>query len=210
MLRAVEDHIARRSELAQLPRELRVGRVGIIFRLRSPTRIVHLLIQDNVACLRAGEELLSKISPDLYTRCFSEGGGASIGEHFRHNLEHYGCFLDGLRVREIDYDARRRELQYSSDPHVAAEGFAAVREAVAELDTSEGDFAVRVQMDAGSNDAGDCWSQSSVRRELQFLLSHTVHHYAIIATLCRIGGYEPGSDFGVAPSTLRHRAAVTS
>jgi hypothetical protein len=50
----------------------------------------------------------------------------------------------------------------------------------------------------------DGWSQSTVGRELQYLLSHTIHHYAIIGSILRAQGREPGPDFGVAPSTLRH------
>jgi hypothetical protein len=46
------------------------------------------------------------------------------------------------------------------------------------------------------------WSGTSVGRELQFLVSHTVHHYAVIAAMLRPQGVEPGADFGVAPSTL--------
>ena len=49
-----------------------------------------------------------------------------------------------------------------------------------------------------------CWSRSSIARELQSLLSHTVHHYAFIAVALRLQGVEPASDFGVAPSTLEY------
>jgi hypothetical protein len=46
---------------------------------------------------------------------------------------------------------------------------------------------------------------SSVGRELLFLSSHTVHHWALVAALLRHQGIEPGVEFGVAPSTLDHR-----
>ena len=52
------------------------------------------------------------------------------------------------------------------------------------------------------------WCGSTVYRELQFLVSHTIHHYAIIGTILRSRGFEPGMDFGVAPSTLRHWGKV--
>jgi hypothetical protein len=48
------------------------------------------------------------------------------------------------------------------------------------------------------------WSYSSIGRELQFLLSHTIHHYALIALALRLQGYEPSAEFGVAPSTLQY------
>lgn len=48
------------------------------------------------------------------------------------------------------------------------------------------------------------WSISSLKRELQFLLSHTIHHYSLIALALRLQGFEPGAAFGVAPSTLKN------
>lgn len=48
------------------------------------------------------------------------------------------------------------------------------------------------------------WVLSTLERELQFLASHTVHHYALIALTLRAQGVTVGTDFGMAPSTLRH------
>ena len=53
-------------------------------------------------------------------------------------------------------------------------------------------------------------SPSTIERELKFLVSHTVHHYAIIALQLRHQGVEPGPEFGVAPSTLRYEQGVPS
>jgi hypothetical protein len=54
---------------------------------------------------------------------------------------------------------------------------------------------------AGADGEAD-WSQSSLKRELQFLVSHTVHHYALIKELLRRTGFDAGTEFGVAPSTI--------
>jgi hypothetical protein len=58
----------------------------------------------------------------------------------------------------------------------------------------------------GSTRTHECpyWTRSSIARELQSLLSHTVHHYALIAIALRLQGIEPSAEFGVAPSTLEH------
>jgi hypothetical protein len=61
--------------------------------------------------------------------------------------------------------------------------------------------------------AGAEWNRSTARRELRFLLSHTIHHYALIALSLGTRGFEIPealSGFGVAPSTLRHRKQVDS
>lgn len=50
----------------------------------------------------------------------------------------------------------------------------------------------------------DLWHTSSVGRELQFLVNHTVHHFAMIRGICQRAGNELDPDFGMALSTLRH------
>ncbi len=57
-----------------------------------------------------------------------------------------------------------------------------------------------------NSDRGTLRATSSITRELDFLLSHTIHHYAIIAVLCRLQNVEVEPDFGVAPSTLRYQS----
>ena len=49
------------------------------------------------------------------------------------------------------------------------------------------------------------WGASSLSRELQFLLSHLVHHQALVAVMLRVYGFVPTEEFGVAPATLENR-----
>ena len=49
----------------------------------------------------------------------------------------------------------------------------------------------------------DFWCASSIERELEFLQSHTIHHYALIGFKLRAFGFDLPVEFGVAPSTLR-------
>ena len=48
--------------------------------------------------------------------------------------------------------------------------------------------------------------ESTFERECHFVLSHTVHHMALIALLAQCRGYCVHEEFGVAGSTLRYRA----
>jgi hypothetical protein len=57
--------------------------------------------------------------------------------------------------------------------------------------------------DGGHRDAASVFSPSTIGRELQFLASHTVHHFAIMAMILRLQDIHPPADFGIAPSTLR-------
>ncbi|MEM7147362.1 MAG: DinB family protein [Verrucomicrobiota bacterium] len=163
------------------------------------------LVEDNIACLRQGLSLLANITPDVYT-AHSEGAlNSTIGAHFRHNIDHYECFLEGIDSGKTNYDHRERDQIAESQPATAIERMELLIERLQKLSHTDLAEPLHVKMDSGS-DTNEPWSQSTVRRELQFLVSHTVHHYALIAVICRTNGVLPEPDFGVAPSTLRHRA----
>jgi hypothetical protein len=55
-------------------------------------------------------------------------------------------------------------------------------------------------------DAGEDghWNRTTLKRELRFLVSHTIHHYALIAVILKLQGFDCGPDFGVAPSTIEY------
>lgn len=80
---------------------------------------------------------------------------------------------------------------------------AALNELVAGIDDSE--TGLSVKNDEGEHDQKkDPYSLSTLERELQFLKFHAVHHFAIIAMILRIQGFEPPADFGFTASTLQY------
>jgi len=158
-------------------------------------------IAANLTVLKQGETLLRRLHDDVYTRCLSPVFGSSIGAHIRHNLDHYACFLAGLPGGRIDYTARPRNTRIETERAVALDEFARVCRAFEAMNGFHGSLQVRSESTPDSAPA-----PSSMARELEFLLSHTVHHYAIVAILCRLQDIAVEDGFGVAPSTLRHRA----
>lgn len=154
----------------------------------------------NLGILKQGEILLHRLRDDAYTHCLPSVFGSSIGAHIRHNLDHYACFLAGLPSGRIDYTARPRNARIETERAVALGEFARVCQAFEAMDIAHGSLQVRSESNPDSTPA-----PSSMARELEFLLSHTVHHYAIVAILCRLQGIAVEDGFGVAPSTLRHR-----
>jgi hypothetical protein len=162
------------------------------------------LVEDNVSLIDQGVRLLGTLPPHVFTARSTMTLGASIGGHLRHNLDHYACFLRGLARGRIDYDDRERAADIETDPAAAS---AALRRAAAGLRSVTApalDQDVAVRMDTGESEERP-WTRSTVRRELQFLLSHTVHHYALIAMICHLHDRAVDEDFGVAPSTLKFR-----
>lgn len=161
----------------------------------------------NLHLIAQGVDLLARIDPRVYTAPPPVPMG-TIGGHFRHCLEFFERFLAGFEDGRVDYDARERDPRVEVDPLHARDRLAAVAERLRALPESAADRA----LDAVHDRDGDGSSldeapagRSSVRRELDFLASHTTHHYALIGALMRLHGAEPGADFGVAASTLAHR-----
>lgn len=155
----------------------------------------------NVHVLRQGADLLSRLDDAAFRR--------AIGPQLRHILDFYTSFLRGLPGRRIDYDARERDPLVESSRRIAGLRFAEVIAALETITLEQAALPVDVRTEADTLAPGEPeWSTSSVRRELLFLLSHTVHHNALVKEMLRARGHAIGDDFGVAPSTIGHRARL--
>lgn len=162
------------------------------------------LIDDNVHLLEQGLTLLDGMEEALYGKAEPSVSLSGPGSHFRHLLDFYDRFLEGVDAERIDYDQRRRDPQLEVDPAAAGTKLASVIAALRALARRDLTSALLVKADAeGRSPEETPWAGSTVERELQVLLSHTVHHYALIGVSLRLNGVDPGPEFGVAPSTLR-------
>ncbi|MGJ3242269.1 MAG: DinB family protein [Opitutales bacterium] len=165
------------------------------------------LLHDNANCLEQIRRLLTDLPGEAYRCAHPAVFDASIGQHLRHVVDHYEQFLGGLDEGVIDYSRRSRRQAVETDRSTAVglleDQQAALRRlAEAGLDLDE---PVEVHEEADGADAAP--AASTLRRELQFLLSHTVHHCALIGVICRQTEQALPEGFGIAPSTLRYRAA---
>ncbi len=159
------------------------------------------LIAENVAVLLQGGELLDSLSSDVYAREGRFDARSGIGAHFRHCVEFYASFLDGVRSGRVDYGARPRDRRLERDRELARNRMWEIANALDALDGADAEAPLVVRAEGVAHDE---WSCSSVGRELQVLSSHTVHHFALVALLLRLEGVEPPEEFGVAPSTLEY------
>jgi uncharacterized damage-inducible protein DinB len=164
-------------------------------------------VRGNRHFLEQGLRLLERLSPEHYATP-SRPGWTPVGSQFRHILDHYRSFLRGWAEGRVNYDARDRDPRVETDPAEAVRVSRLIIERLELIHVEDGDRILMVQMDCGGNDGVPDWRPSSVGRELQFLVSHTVHHYALIRLLLLDQGIEAGTDFGTAPSTLAWQQTV--
>ena len=158
----------------------------------------NLLTQKITEILRQGLNLLDQIDNRLYSQAFSDGG--AIGGHFRHCLEFINSFLSGIENRRVDYDKRERNRLFETEREFAMAEILRTISALENLSEKAILLLVKPEDYHGEN---DFWCESSIERELEFLQSHTIHHYALIAFKLRALGFQVPAEFGVAPSTLR-------
>ncbi len=170
--------------------------------MASTTQAPLALIQ-NLDLLEQGIRLLEGLDDATYAGSSTTEFSETAGPHLRHCIDAYNCFLDGLSRADIDYDARTRsrDIEVSRDAAVAA-----LRDVHAQLRAIDAPptTELQVRVDIPGQADNEPSATSTLGREYQFLVSHTVHHYALIAMILRRQDFDPGSDFGVAPSTLRH------
>jgi hypothetical protein len=141
-------------------------------------------------------------------RIFSD---SSIGMHARHILEFYQCLLMQCNQKQvINYDKRKRDLMLQSNLEYFTLTVNSVIETLENLDTNMLNHPLSIT----SDDEGDQATpiNSSLGRELQYNLEHTIHHAAFIkiGVLSLLPDVHLPKTFGVAPSTLRHQKHLSS
>ncbi len=175
--------------------------------VKAKTELQNPLTARCIAILRQGVKLINEIDEELYVTPEAEGK-ACVGSHFRHNLDFVLNFLRGLASGKIDYNRRERDLRVEEDRRYAISRFDFVIEELCNLPVDIGckKVSVRLEESPDNPEISEQWCDSSVLRELEFLHSHTLHHYALIADKLALLGFNVGKGFGVAPSTLQYWA----
>jgi uncharacterized damage-inducible protein DinB len=171
--------------------------------MTSPAQL-QAALDANLAVIQQGIRVLDQLGVERYVAPVSVCYRSSIGGHLRHIIEHYRSFFAGLGEDGIDYEKRARDPEIEHTPSRAAAALLAIAGQLSEM---SGRW-VRSEAGYVSETAVGVVTPTSVLRELEFLLSHTVHHYALIAVMARLQGCEPEPSFGIAPSTLRYQATL--
>lgn len=158
------------------------------------------LIDANIHALKEGAELLLMLDSEQYGSGLEPAFQATIGAHYRHAIEHYRCLFIQIAKGVFCYDKRERDEELESDREYALQSIADI---ICKLETI--DIELFDQQYHIVDHQLTAPLATTLQRELLFLQSHTVHHYAIIAAMARGLGKKPMRDFGVAIATIKHR-----
>jgi hypothetical protein len=155
------------------------------------------LVSSLIGELETAKELILGLDDETYS--ISEDDAGSIGAHVRHDLNFVECVLKGLESGVVDYTKRVRDRCIETDQKFAAARIDDIMYRLKRLDVD-----ARTVLFVVSEIDSSLLHRSTVSRELEFVLSHTIHHHAIVKE--KLKGiqrdFDPG--FGVAPSTLEY------
>jgi hypothetical protein len=138
------------------------------------------------------------------------GYAGPVGAHLRHIIEHYEALLFPAAQAAVDYDSRARDPELERNPALARERLLALRAQLEAWAPRALHLAVQVHGQSGINGEFNFTVASSIERELVFLASHTVHHFALLAPHCQQRGIPTPAEFGQAPSTVAHACATSA
>ena len=130
---------------------------------------------------------LSDIPTEVYRARFVAELSGSIGEHVRHCLDHVSALVTAPPDTTLSYDHRHRGTAVETDREAALQQIGHLGEALAAWGTRWMEEPIRVASRIST--AGEAlvgWS--TLARELAFVVSHTIHHQAIIALLLALHG----------------------
>ncbi|HEU5293901.1 MAG TPA: hypothetical protein VFU71_03835 [Burkholderiaceae bacterium] len=130
-----------------------------------------------------------------------------IGAHLRHVIEHYEALLLPKEPGVVDYDSRPRDRELQGNPYVALRRLHLLLRRLDDWTGASLDAPVQVRGRGGlAGDLGFAVS-SSVGRELVFVASHAIHHYALLKPHCMQHAIPVSAEFGRAPSTVAYQSA---
>jgi uncharacterized damage-inducible protein DinB len=146
------------------------------------------------------DSVLTGVAPDVYCARFAADVSGSIGEHVRHCLDHVSALLSADASSTLSYERRQRGTAVETVPEQAVRQILQLKRGIETWATRSLDEPIRVtSMISPAGDAVTGWS--TLARELAFVLSHTIHHQAIIGLLLTVHGHEVPDRFGHSPST---------
>ncbi len=131
---------------------------------------------------------------------------SSIGAHVRHCLDHVDALLASPLTGCLNYDLRQRGTDIETDPDAARLTIRRQQARLGSLSRAsvEGNLSLTAIV---SPDRPTVLMDTTFGRELAYVLSHTVHHLALIAAIAKTMKVAVPERFGYAPATIAYLEA---
>ena len=159
------------------------------------------LQEATIEALRQVQQLVVASDGNRYNQP-SENSESGIGKHIRHILDHFLALEQGIINNHIDYNCRHRESEIENDAELALQ---LIKQLIKWLrDSHLADRKVTVESEISLKQQQNQCFDSSLSRELCYLINHTVHHVAYTKLVAKELGIVVDETIGIAPSTATY------
>lgn len=137
--------------------------------------------------------------------------GTGVSRHLRHMHDHERAVQNSLTSGVVDYNRRRRNDPGEQDIQLAFETSQHLKQGWLSANLSDRPVAVHSEISITQNQTLSL--QSTLWRELMYMIHHNIHHLAYIKLLFEQQGIDLPDTLGQAPATathLRHLEATRS
>ena len=166
-----------------------------------------VIIAANIETLDQGIGFLSGIDDSVFTAVIDPWMSSSIGGHIRHIADTYRAMINGHSSKRVDFNFRRRNTEIETELTKALLELRNIRHWLQNLD-DKNNVSLRMVTEVALAQTQSVSLGSSLARELIFTSSHAIHHFAQIATLARLQGFDIDPRLGVAAATASHRRNI--
>jgi uncharacterized damage-inducible protein DinB len=157
-------------------------------------------LQPIVDLLHEMQTLIERLDDVDYTMPAPGRSSSAIGGHVRHCLDHVNAVIAATHTGVCAYDRRVRGTDVEADRRAAVRAIAHVIAVVQCLDQTAFDREIDVESQLDRSGT-TMTTRSTIGRELVYVMSHTIHHNAIVSMMLRSRGVATEPHFGLAPST---------
>lgn len=154
-----------------------------------------------VAVLRQLADVIQAMTDEQYRKKPVGVVSSNVGGHVRHCLDHVEALLAGVETGEVNYDERRRGTEVETSRGAALAVIRRQERQLLAFPACSERRPLRLSTLVSSS-LPPSEVETTVGRELAFVLSHTVHHNALIAVMAQALGVAVPDRFGYAPSTI--------
>ncbi|MDO6763229.1 DinB family protein [Agarivorans sp. 1_MG-2023] len=161
------------------------------------------LREATVDALQQVQQLVEASEGTLYNQpsMHSESG---IGRHVRHILDHFLALQQGLDKGSIDYNTRHRDSDIENNPSLALQLIQQLSNWFLHPQSAIDERAIKVESEISLKQQQTMQFDSSLSRELCYLINHTVHHVAYAKLVAKELGLLVDENMGIAPSTASY------
>ena len=159
------------------------------------------MISSQINTLSLAKSYLNAATPCQYTEVISPTFISSAGAHMRHILDHYVAIMNGVEIGLIDYDKRRRGGSVEKDINMALQQITKIEAFLLSLTDQLLDKSIKLSTEISVEKKQVKIVSTTLARELIFVASHAIHHFAMIEQISKAQKSSTPEQFGIAPAT---------